>query len=182
MADKINYVDNKKLLSVLIEYQAKQARALEDGKHRPRIPEYVGECVLLIAERLSTKYQFANYQYREDMVMDGVENVLHYIDNFDPTKSSNPFSYFTQIIYYAFLRRIQGEKKHLYLKYSLQRDQDHLINNGTTFEKSDTSREKIYSAPSFLDQDKTNNFIDDFENYMAKKSGKKPKTKENENN
>ena len=67
MSAKINYVDNRRLLAVLIEYQEKQARALAEGKKRPRIPEYVGECVLLIAERLSTKYQFANYQYREDM-------------------------------------------------------------------------------------------------------------------
>lgn len=173
MGAKINYVDNKKLLSVLIDYQKEQSDALESGKPRPRIPEYVGECVLLIAERLSTKYQFANYQYREDMVMDGVENVLHYIDNFDPTKSSNPFSYFTQIIYYAFLRRIQGEKKHLYLKYSLQRDQDHLIDNGTVFDRSDNSKDKIYNSPSLLDQDKVDNFINDFESYMSKKSSKK---------
>ncbi len=175
MSAKINYVDNRRLLTVLIEYQEKQAIALAEGKNRPRIPEYVGECVLLIAERLSTKYQFANYQYREDMVMDGVENVLHYIDNFDPSKSSNPFSYFTQIIYYAFLRRIQSEKKHLYLKYSIQRNQDYIIDNGTVFEKSDNSKDKIYSQPSFLDPDKVDNFITDFESYMAKKSTKKPK-------
>ena len=172
---KINYVDNKRLLAVLVEYQEKQAQALISGKKRPRIPEYVGECVLLIAERLSTKYQFANYQYREDMVMDGVSNVLQYIDNFDPTKSSNPFAYFTQIIYYAFLRRIQGEKKHLYLKYSLQRDQNHQIDNGTVFEKTDSSKEKIYNSPSFLDPSKMNNFIEDFESYMKKKSVKKIK-------
>lgn len=165
----INYIDNKKLYEELCRYKKNQIIAIEEDREKPRIPEYVGESILLIAERLSTKYQFCNYQYREDLVMDGVENCLLYIDNFDPDKSTNPFSYFTQIIYYAFLRRIQGEKKHLYIKYKLQKNND-IDEKNVTFE--DDSNDKIYGGKSFLDVEKVNNFIKDFESYMSKKKGK----------
>jgi len=167
-AKKINYVDNKKLFAELVKYKEAQARSLAEDKKRPRIPEYVGECILLIAQRLSYKYQFANYIFKEDMQMDGVENCLLYIDNFDPEKSQNPFAYFTQVIYYAFLRRIQGEKKHLYLKYKLQQNNDNMDNN-VTFQSGDTSREMIYTGQSFLDLDKVDSFITDFESYMSRK-------------
>ena len=80
---------------------------------------YVGDCFLKIATHLSYKPNFVNYPFREDMICDGIENCLQYIDNFDPEKSSNPFAYFTQIIYYAFLRRIQKEKKQLEIKQKI---------------------------------------------------------------
>ena len=88
-----------------------------DPDTRPRVPTYVGECIMKIATHLSHKPNFINYTFREDMICDGIENCLQYIDNFNPDKSSNPFAYFTQIIYYAFLRRIAKEKKLLYIKY-----------------------------------------------------------------
>ena len=90
--------------------------AKEKGLERPRVPNYIGECFLKIATHLSYKPNFVNYMFREDMICDGIENCLQYIDNFDPEKSSNPFAYFTQIIYYAFLRRIQKEKKQMEIK------------------------------------------------------------------
>ncbi len=83
---------------------------------KPKVPNYVGECFLKIATHLSYKPNFVNYMFREDMICDGIENSLQYIHNFDPEKSTNPFAYFTQIIYYAFLRRIQREKKQLEIK------------------------------------------------------------------
>ena len=167
-----NYVDNKLLYESLVKYQQKQANALNEGKERPRIPEYVGSCILLIAQRMSLIYKFSNYQYREDMIMDGVTDCLKYIDNFDSEKYRNPFSYFSQIIYFAFLRRIQGEKKHLYLKYALQQNNEK-IDNGTVFDSGDTSKGKIYNDSSFLDQEKMTNFINDFESYMNKGKTKK---------
>lgn len=163
----INYVDNKKLYEEMCKYKAAHHKAIEEDRMKPRVPEYVGECILLIANRLSTKYQFCNYQYREDMVSDGVENCLLYIDNFNPEKSENPFSYFTQIIYYAFLRRIQNEKKHLYLKYKLQSSNDFQDKN-VVYDGDD----KVYSGKSYLDAEKVNTFITDFENYMTKKKTK----------
>ena len=78
--------------------------------------EYLGSCFSKIATHLSYKPNFVNYMFREDMICDGVENCIQYILNFDPEKSKNPFAYFTQIIYYAFLRRIQKEKKQLEIK------------------------------------------------------------------
>ena len=50
------------------------------------------------------------------MISDGIENCLQYLDNFNPKTSNNPFAYFTQIIYYAFVRRIQKEKKQITIK------------------------------------------------------------------
>ena len=90
--------------------------AKEAGNPRPRVTNYIGSCFLKIATHLSYKPNFVNYMFREDMICDGIENCLQYIDNFDPEKSKNPFAYFTQIIYYAFLRRIQKEKKQLEIK------------------------------------------------------------------
>lgn len=112
-----NYVNNADLLAALIAYQ-KDCREAEDaGEDRPRVPDYIGTCIYQIATRLATKPNFSGYSYKEDMISDGIENCLLYINNFNPEKSQNPFAYFTQIIYYAFLRRIQKEKKQLYIKH-----------------------------------------------------------------
>jgi DNA-directed RNA polymerase specialized sigma subunit len=112
-----HYVDNVKFLSEMVLYRKSVFDAISNKGERPRVPEYIGVCLFKIATHLARKPNFANYTFKEDMISDGVENCLLYIDNFDPQKSGNPFAYFTQIIYYAFLRRIQKEKKHMYVKY-----------------------------------------------------------------
>lgn len=117
MSKTKHYINNADFLSALVEYKALCQEALAQGKKEPKIPNYIGECWMKIAEGLSHKPNFINYTYRDEMISDGIENCLMYFNNFDPTKSSNPFAYFTQIIYYAFLRRIQKEKKQLYVKY-----------------------------------------------------------------
>lgn len=111
-----HYVNNKEFLAALIEYKRKVALAAERGEPKPRITNYLGECFLKIATHLSFKPNFVNYMFKDDMVCDGIENCVQYMHNFDPEKSSNPFAYFTQIIHYAFLRRIQKEKKQLEIK------------------------------------------------------------------
>ena len=125
-----HYVNNKELLEALIVYRSKVEKSFveingreptrEDrAKHwvgKPSIPNYLGECFLKIATHLSYKPNFVNYMFRDDMISDGIENCVQYIHNFDPEKSKNPFAYFTQIIHYAFLRRIQKEKKQLEIK------------------------------------------------------------------
>jgi len=116
MATK-NYINNSDFLKALAEYRQKCDIAKLNREEAPPIPNYIGECFMKIAEGLSHKPNFINYPMREDMISDGIENCLMYFHNFDPTKSTNPFAYFTQIIYYAFLRRIQKEKKQLYIKY-----------------------------------------------------------------
>jgi DNA-directed RNA polymerase specialized sigma subunit len=111
-----HYVNNKELLEALIVYRGKLQDAKEKGLPKPRISNYLGECFLKIATHLSYKPNFVNYMFRDDMISDGIENCIQYIHNFDPEKSKNPFAYFTQIIHYAFLRRIQKEKKQLEIK------------------------------------------------------------------
>jgi len=118
-AKKEHYVNNREFLEALILYKKDVLNAKEEGLERPRVPNYIGSCFLKIATHLSYKPNFVNYMFKDDMICDGIENCLQYIDNFDPAKSSNPFAYFTQIIYYAFLRRIQKEKKQLEIKARL---------------------------------------------------------------
>ena len=111
-----HYVNNKEFLAALIKYAEDKEIALLQDKPKPVIPRYIGECFLKIATHLSYKPNFVNYMYKDDMVCDGIENCVQYIHNFNPEKSKNPFAYFTQIIHYAFLRRIQKEKKQLEIK------------------------------------------------------------------
>ena len=111
-----HYVNNKEFLNALENYFAEIERAKLEGKPKPVIPRYIGECFLKIANHLSFKPNFVNYMFKDDMICDWIENCVRYIHNFSPEKSKNPFAYFTQIIYYAFLRRISQEKKQLEIK------------------------------------------------------------------
>jgi hypothetical protein len=125
-----HYVNNKEFLEAICEYKRKLKQAAEKeipgiteqqlktwtSPNKPRISNYLGECFLKIATHLSYKPNFVNYMFREDMICDGIENCVQYIHNFNPEKSSNPFAYFTQIIHYAFLRRIQKEKKQMEIR------------------------------------------------------------------
>ena len=111
-----HYVNNKEFLAALIKHREDIEIAEIQGKEKPRIPRYIGECFLKIATHLSFKPNFVNYMFKEDMISDGIENCVQYIHNFNPEKSQNPFAYFTQIIHSAFLRRIQKEKKQLEIK------------------------------------------------------------------
>lgn len=116
---KQNYVDNKKLTEEVTEYSEAYRQAKKDGDELPIINEYIGTCIMKIAEKLSHRPNFMNYTYREEMVGDGIENCLKYVHNFNIKKTQNAFAYVTQIIYYAFLRRIKAEKKQQYIKYKL---------------------------------------------------------------
>jgi hypothetical protein len=111
-----HYVNNKEFLQAMVEWGEKCNEAIENGKSQPPVTNYIGECFLKIATHLSYRPNFINYTYRDEMISDGIENCLQYVKNFNPEKSSNPFAYFTQIIYYAFLRRIQKEKKQSHVK------------------------------------------------------------------
>ena len=111
-----HYVNNKEFLAALIKYREDKEIAEIQGKPKPPIPRYIGECFLKIANHLSFKPNFVNYMFKEDMISAGIENCVQYIHNFNPEKSQNPFAYFTQIIHYAFIRRIQREKRQLDIK------------------------------------------------------------------
>jgi len=112
-----HYIDNKQFLKEMIAHRKAVRKAKREGNPKPKLPDYVGKCFMMIAENLSHKPNFLSYTFRDEMISDAIENCVMYADNFDPAKSKNPFAYFTQIVYYAFLRRIQREKKHLYVKY-----------------------------------------------------------------
>jgi len=114
---KKHYVNNKTLFEEMVKFKEKTKEAEEAGRQLPKIPNYIGECFLMICNKLSTKPNFMGYSYRDDMIADAIENCVVAAHSFDPEKSSNPFAYFTQIAWNAFIRRIQKEKKQSYIKH-----------------------------------------------------------------
>ena len=133
---KEHYVNNKEFLAAMTEYKKLCVEAEESGEDKPPVSNYIGECFLKIANHLSYRPNFINYTFRDDMISDGIENCLQYLDNFNPEKSNNPFAYFTQIIYYAFIRRIQKEKKQTHVKHKMIEKQSYEY--FTTMEGDDT--------------------------------------------
>ena len=147
-----HYVNNKEFLAALIKYREDVEIAKLRDKPKPVIPRYIGECFLKIANHLSFKPNFVNYMFKEDMISDGIENCVQYIHNFNPEKSQNPFAYFTQIIHYAFLRRIQREKRQLEIKnkileksgYSEVFDDNNQI-DGSTYSDYNQIKDAVHS-------------------------------------
>lgn len=156
---KRNYVNNADLYEALKEYQAKCREAQESGNEKPVVTKYIGECIWQIASRFASKPQYSAYPYREDMVMDGVENCLLYMHNFNPEKTQNPFAYFTQIIKFAFWRRIAKEKKQMYVRYKSSQT---MLSMGGTFEGDDMDLH-LSTDVSYI-----NDFIQDYEDKMFK--------------
>jgi hypothetical protein len=165
---KKHYINNADFLQALIEYKAACEEARNQNKELPRVTQYLGECIQSIAYRLATKPNFSGYTFKEDMIMDGIENSLTYIENFDPEKSSNPFAYFTQVIWYAFLRRIAKEKKHLYTKYKSSQS---MIAMGATHTGGEDIQLHLNIDASYIDA-----FIEEYEEKMNK--GKQQEVKE----
>ena len=114
-----HYINNKEFFQNMVEWKKRVAEEKAFGKPTPPVTDYIGKCFLDIATHLSYRPNFINYPYKEEMISDGIENCLMYAANFDPSKSKNPFSYFTQIIYFAFLRRIAKEKKQMFIRYKM---------------------------------------------------------------
>ena len=158
---KRNYVNNVDLLEALVNYQKMCKEAEDTGDEKPRITNYIGECVYQISNRLSSKPNFSGYAFRDDMVMDGIENCLRYMHNFDANKTQNPFAYFTQIIWYAFLRRIAKEKKQMYIRYKSSHEV--ISNNGTFSGDDDLSMMIGLDNVEYI-----NSFIEDYELKMKK--------------
>ena len=162
---KTNYIDNKKFLKEMVAYKKSIREAKRRGDDKPRIPEYVGECFMKIAENLSHKPNFLSYTFRDEMISDAIENCVMYADNFNPAKSKNPFAYFTQIVYYAFLRRIQREKKQLYVKYKSTEMYGVLDEFGQQIDENGNQRQ-------YEQYDNIGEFIQNFEEARAKKKAK----------
>lgn len=160
MTKKRNYVNNADFLEALTNYRIACKEAEDSGDRVPQVPEYIGKCILLIAQRLATKPNFSGYSYKEEMISDGIENCLQYIHNFDPEKSSNPFAYFTQIIWFAFLRRIQKEKKQTYIKFKASQN----MLTQSIIEDSNEMAIPTYEPPEYMSE-----FIEEFENKLKGK-------------
>ena len=163
-----NYINNPEFLEAIVKYKNVCTEAEECGEPNPPIPNYIGQCIYQIATRLASKPNFSGYSYKDEMISDGLENAIAALGNFDPEKSQNPFAYFTQIIWYAFLRRIEKEKKQLYIRHKVL---ENSVITGTAVEKDDTS---VSGEPNYIDLN--NDYMNDFvKNYEKKLSDKKAK-------
>lgn len=172
---KKKYVDNKKFLESMVGYKTLvlEWEANEQEGPKPMVPDYAGECIYKIAVHLAKKPNFSKYTYLDDMIGDGIENCILYIDKFDPAKSSNPFSYFTQIIFYAFLRRIAAEKKQTYIKYKSLEIFEHQL-------KTSNQHKNLGGIQSSTKNEVIRDMIDTYElknNITGKKKRKKTSKK-----
>jgi RNA polymerase sigma factor (sigma-70 family) len=114
---KNNYINNKDLYAAMVDYREKLKESISNEKRKPQVSEYIGKSILLICNNLAKKPNFSGYTYKQEMISDGIIDCISAVDNFDPNKTSNPFAYFTQIAWNAFLRRIHKEKKQTYIKH-----------------------------------------------------------------
>ena len=169
----VHYVDNKKFYDEIIKYRQKIAEAREQGKEDPRLPEYIGECIWKIANKLSTMPRFVNYSYRDEMISDGIENCIMYFKDYNPEIGQNPFAYFTQVIYYAFLRRIGKEEKNRYIIY--KNYQERIVNQGQSNYLVDTDDNHVMPTQIY---DNISEFMEKFEKKEEEKKIKRKQTKE----
>ena len=169
---KAHYVDNALFLEEMIEYKRQYYISKSNDEELPIISEYLGSVFLKIAQRLSFRPNFINYAFKNDMISDGIENCLHYIHNFNPEKSSNPFAYFTQIIYYAFIRRIQKEKKQLYIKYKSMQNYE-ISPEYVEYMNYDEDYKQVTDFKNSDFRVVVDEFVDNFEKAKKKKAVKK---------
>jgi len=168
------YVNNKEFLEYMIEHKRKLKEAEECGEDPPPTSNYIGKCIYDIANRLSLRPNFMNYPFREEMVGDGMENAIKCLSNFDPEKSKNPFAYFTQVIYFAFIRRIQKEKKNLYVRHKLL---ENIIVEGSFYSEGEDADVSTEFLVKMNNSEYMQDFVKTFEeaNFIKKDAAKKPK-------
>lgn len=163
-----HYVNNAEFLAALKEHKQKVREAEESGDTKPQVSNFIGECIVKIATHLSFRPNFINYTFRDEMISDGIENCLMYLDNFDPDRG-NPFAYFTQIIYYAFIRRIQKEKKQTLIKGKIIMDMPF-----DQFELQDHDSEESFVS-SYMEFMQTHGILDEVVHHEERRKAKKPK-------
>jgi len=165
MAKKEHYVDNKKFLEAMIEYIDKVKLAEKENKPKPKISNYIGECFMKIAEHYSHKPNFIKYPFRDEMISDAIETCVRYSHNFNYEKYSNPFSYFSQFTFYAFLRRIDIEKEEFYIKCKS-------TEMAGVLHEMDSDGESDGNFKQFEHYDNIAEFIDKFEKSKKSKKNK----------
>ncbi len=167
-----HYVNNRQFSEEVVKYVANKTECIRKGKPVPQVTHYIADCFLKIAEGLSHKSNFVGYSYREEMVMDAVENCLRAIDNYDISMATytgkpNAFSYFTQISWFAFIRRINKEKRQhdIKLKYMAQSGfEEFLINESEDAESAQAVRSFVDSLLQRIDEKKSKDkVIDQYE-------------------
>ena len=170
-----HYINNKEFLANISEYREKRIEAEECGDPKPQVTNYLGECFVKIANHLAYKSNFVNYTFRDEMILDGIENCLTYMDNFDPAKSKNPFAYFTQITYYAFVRRIQKEKRQMEtkFKYIKSLDIDQILEQSA--DGSEHSNDYLSYMRGMIEQAEADNLAADKANEGKKVVKRRPK-------
>jgi len=112
-----HYVNNKDFYEALVNYRNARLEAERTNDPPPKIPDYIGECIYKIAYKLASKGNFCNYTYKDEMISDGIENCINYLNSFNPDRTNNPFAYFTRVLWNAYVLRIHKEKKQTYIKY-----------------------------------------------------------------
>jgi DNA-directed RNA polymerase specialized sigma24 family protein len=117
MAKVKNYINNKTLYESMVEYKEKLKISEDNDIVKPQISNYIGQSIMLICNNLAKKPNFSGYTYKQDMISDAIIDCVAAVDKFDPSRTNNPFAYFTQIAWHAFLRRLQKEKKQTYIKH-----------------------------------------------------------------
>lgn len=117
MARAKNYINNKTLYASMIQHRNSLEESIKNNKPKPQLSNYIGQSILLICNNLAKKPNFSGYTYKQEMISDGIIDCIAAADNFNPEKTNNPFAYFTQIAWNAFIRRIHKEKKQTYIKH-----------------------------------------------------------------
>jgi len=169
--ERVDYINNKDFLQALIDHKEKCRIAEESGLPEPKTPDYLGLCFIKLAENISHKHNFSGYTFRDELVADSILNCLQYYKNFDPEISQNPFGYFTQIIMYAFWRKIAHEKRQLYIKYKATASAG-ILDDLDLFQDSDG-----HVIPFEL-YDNISEFIQKYEEAAEKKKLKRDQAKE----
>jgi hypothetical protein len=168
--DDAHYVDNKKFYQAFVDYHEKRDKALAEGKISPRLPDYIGECFMKIAEKFSHHMNFINYPYRQEMISDAIENCVLYAHVFDPKRGKNPFAYFSQVTWNAYIRRINRENKNKYVTYKSHQNQ--MIMAGIDSSSSHGGDHQHHQQDLY---DNINTFIEDYERKAKDKRAEKKK-------
>ena len=166
----VNYINNKHLLEEMKLFIAARKEAVDAGRETPQISKYIGESIMSIANKLARKGNFSGYSFREEMISDGIENCIMYLHNFNTEKSNNPFAYITRIIWQAYVRRIEKEGKHSYIRHKMMAGSSIFNELG---EMDTADRTAVNSIMEHAGNDKSSEIISKFENKLADKKRKK---------
>lgn len=126
MAKPVNYIDDAKFLEDFYRYIEVREKNKKEGLEPPRIPEVIGAAFVQIANKLATRWNFNKYTFLDEMIADGILDAVKAVDSFDPEKGKKPFAYYTQIIFWAFVRRIEKEGKERAARDEMMFDEEYL--------------------------------------------------------